>query len=181
MVVAAMVAAACGGAAPAAEAPASSGIDPATAAVVTGRVMFEGPAPEPEMLADRRRPELRRRSTARASSPANPSCSARTGAAERLRLRQGRAWQAGLSRCRPSRSCSISRSAATCRACSACGSASRWQIRNSDPLLHNVRVERRDQPALRQVARRSQGMSVQAHVRDARSDGAVQVRRARAG
>ena len=50
MVIAALTAAACGGAAPAAEAPASSGIDPATAAVVTGRVTFEGPAPEPETL-----------------------------------------------------------------------------------------------------------------------------------
>lgn len=50
MVVAALLAAACGNTAPAAEAPVSSGIDPATAAVVTGRVRFEGPAPAPETL-----------------------------------------------------------------------------------------------------------------------------------
>jgi plastocyanin len=50
VVVTAVAAAACGGAAPAAEAPASSSIDRATAAIVTGRVMFEGPAPEREML-----------------------------------------------------------------------------------------------------------------------------------
>ena len=52
------------------------------------------------------------------------------------------------------------------------------QIRNSDPLLHNVRVERRHQPGLQQVdaARRRE---LQAHVRDAGSHGAVQVRRAR--
>ena len=50
MVAAALLAAACGGAAPAAEAPASSGIDPATAAVITGRVGFQGPAPEREIL-----------------------------------------------------------------------------------------------------------------------------------
>jgi plastocyanin len=50
LMAASLAAAACGRAAPAAEAPASSGIDPATTAVVTGRVLFDGPAPEPEML-----------------------------------------------------------------------------------------------------------------------------------
>jgi plastocyanin len=49
-VAAGLVAAACGGAAPAAEIPATSGIDPATAALVIGRVRFEGPAPVREML-----------------------------------------------------------------------------------------------------------------------------------
>ena len=50
VVVTALAAAACGGAAPPAEAPAPSGLDRATAAVVTGRVTFTGPAPERETL-----------------------------------------------------------------------------------------------------------------------------------
>jgi len=50
MVAVALAAAACGGSTPPAEAPAPSGIDPATAAMVTGRVRFDGPAPEREIL-----------------------------------------------------------------------------------------------------------------------------------
>jgi plastocyanin len=45
-----LAATACGGAAPPAETPASSAIDPATAATITGRVRFDGPAPGRDIL-----------------------------------------------------------------------------------------------------------------------------------
>ena len=119
--------------------PAGPSVDPATAGSVTATVKFEGTVPAPRDDAPHRRSQVRQRERRRGTRRRIAGRRREPGAAERVRLREGRPGQFRLSGSRRNRCCSTRTSAATRRACWACASASRWQIRNSDPLLHNVR------------------------------------------
>ena len=155
MVAMALAAAACGGSTPPAEAPAPSGIDPATAAMVTGRVRFEGPAPEREIL----RIDGDRNCVTLNGSSEQPGESILVGENNTLQnvfvyVKDGLGRPVRF-RCRPLRWSSTSRSAVIVPRVVGIRVGQPLEIRNGDPLLHNVRVGQRDQPAVQPAGSRS--------------------------
>ena len=166
---------ACGGNDAPAAAPAGPAVDSATAGTITATVKFEGPPPSPEMItltgdpkcvSENGAPQRARRADRRRREPV---------AAERLRLRQGRAGQFRLPdsvRAGRARSGQVPLHAARPRRARRTGAADSQQ-RSAAPQRA---IERRHQPGLQQVdaARRRE---LQSHVRDEGSHGALQVRR----
>ncbi len=141
VVVTALAAAACGGAAPPAEAPAPSGLDPATAAVVTGRVTFDRARARAARRCASTPTGTASRSTAPASSPANRSCSARDNALQNVFVYV----KDGLGkRSFPVPSTPVVIEQQKCRYTPrviGIRVGQPLEIRNGDPLLHNVRSD----------------------------------------
>ena len=142
------------------------------------RSTFEGPVAGAGDDPDRRRSEMRgrerRQDRARVRIDRGRQ---RPGAAERLRLRQGRPRQIRVpdsGRARRARSAEVPLRAPRRWACA---SASALSIRNSDPLLHNVRVEGQINRPFN-MSTPLQGVSFDRDLRDPRGDGAGALRRA---
>ena len=131
---------ACGGnAAPPPAAPAGPSVDPATAGTVTATVKFEGQAPAPEMMTLDRRSEVRQRERRAAARRRDASSSATTRRCRTSSSTSRTAW-ARFGFPIPTEPVVLDQD--KCRYTPRVlgvrvGQA--LQIRNSDPLLHNVR------------------------------------------